>query len=84
MRDNPPLLLQHEAAAPVGGAYEKGELLQQACDSIEFLVQEMGDPRSICAGPGCSRGRCIGSIRLHLPYFGVELTHLSPRNSSGH
>ena len=71
MRDNPAFLLQNEAPVPIAGANKKGKLPRQTCNPIELAIEESGDPRIVCAELGLAAISRMGSIRFHLPHFGV-------------
>ncbi len=78
MCDQPALLLQNQAPVPIAGANKKGKLPRQTRNSIELGVEELDDPRIVCTELGLAAISCIGSIRFHLPHFGVELRALEP------
>ncbi len=78
MCDKPTLFLQNEAPVPIAGADEKGKLPRQTRNSIELAVEELGDPRIVCTELGLEAISCIGSIRFHLPHYGLELRVLEP------
>ena len=59
------------AAARLAIARGDDEAGRVALENSAGAVQEMGDPRIICAGLGFGLGGGVGSIRLHPPHFGV-------------
>ncbi len=78
MCDKPALFLQNEAPVPIAGANKKGKLPRQTRNSIELAVEELGDPRVVCTDLRLAAISSMGSIRFHLPHFGVELRALEP------
>ncbi len=81
MCDKPALFLQNEAPVAIAGAHKEGKLPRQTRNSIELAVEDLSDPRIVCTELGLAAISCIGSIRFHLPHFGLELRALEPSRS---